>query len=120
VSAHLNPNHPYGEVYGVPGVRFQQNGRYFRSDGTLLDGDPDRDREVRQIEEKLSDPETAPEAAELLRARKEAIGAAVVAAPAAPPAGEQSDEALKAILGTYGEAWSGRKAALRFLERGHG
>lgn len=32
---------PYATVVGEPGVRFQQNGRYFRADGTDIDDPPD-------------------------------------------------------------------------------
>lgn len=39
----LNKNRPYGEVFGAeletPGARYQQDGHYFRLDGSLI-GDP--------------------------------------------------------------------------------
>ena len=118
MSATLNRERPYAEVYGTPGVKFQQSGRYFRQDGALVNGNPDRDREMREIKQALANPDTTPEAAEALRDRLEVIKVDAAPAPEPEDAGEQSDDQLKALLKTYGEPWTGRKAALRFLERG--
>jgi hypothetical protein len=42
----LDRNAPYGTVVGEPGVRFQQNGRYYRHDGTDAEDPPDPPKPV--------------------------------------------------------------------------
>ena len=127
-------------VYGIPGVAFQQNGRYFRRDGSLVDGDPDREREVAELRGQLADPTVDFNAKELLKARLRQIGEPTEepkeAAPQSraepvfvPPAlkentvGEDDlrraeNKALKAQLDIYGEPWTTRKAAIEFLGKG--
>lgn len=37
----FNKKLPYGEIYGMPGVRYLQGGVHFRADGTLSDNQPE-------------------------------------------------------------------------------
>lgn len=90
----LNFNDHYATVYDLPGVRYQQNGRYFRPNGAPFNDDPvqpTRDPEVQPgkitnngwTEDDLRRPE---------------------------------NKALKARLEVYGGEWSTRQAAIDFLE----
>ena len=111
------PESDKGEVYGLPGVKWQQRGYYFDAHGGYVSGDPDREREVMEINTTLAAPTITPEAAEALRARLAAITAPVVE-PVVADHADDSDELLKQQLAIYDEPWRGRKAALAFLERG--
>jgi hypothetical protein len=112
------PESDKAEVYGLPGVRWQQRGYYFTDSGRYVAGDPDKDRELDEINGQLADPKLAPEAQAALRARKEKL---MTAAPPMPPEDQtaKSDELLKKQLEIYGEKWTTRKAALKFLQQGN-
>lgn len=141
----FDPDKPHAQVYGVPGVSFQQSGKYFRRDGSLVDGDPDRDRELREIKSKIGDASLEPEVREAMRDRLVALGAssdavvapvpefaavasmvaaaAEVAEPVAKPSALPSDDmrraenkALKAQMEIYSEPWVSVAHARAFLE----
>ena len=38
----MNFNAPYGTVYDMPGVRYQQNGRWYRADGSPVESASER------------------------------------------------------------------------------
>lgn len=125
----LDFNRPYGTVSGLAGVSYQQNQKYYRHDGSEVLGDPDKDREVRELKAMLSDPRVDFEARQAARARLDYLEPVI--APQGPddeprkPHGWSEDDlrrpdnkALKAQLETYGEEWTTRKAALEFLQKG--
>jgi hypothetical protein len=94
----LDMDRPFGTVSGLPGVCFQQDGRYFGRNGHLM-----RDPES-------SEPEPAEEAS-----------APVEEAPSPVKVGTDDmrlaeNKRLKAQMDIYGEPWSGAAAAKRFLE----
>lgn len=39
--ATLDKSKPYGEVFGCPGVAFDQDGKHFNSEGNQVGGEPD-------------------------------------------------------------------------------
>ena len=93
----LDHDRPHGIVSGLPGVCFQQDGRYFARNGNEVD-----------------DPE-AP-----LRAEPEVVEAAPRAEPASSGVGVDDlrlaeNRRLKAMLDVYGEPWMGQAAAKQFL-----
>lgn len=128
----LNPSQPHAAVYGTPGVRFQQNGRYFRDDGEEVDGDPEREAEIVELRDLLADPSTDMATKRGIRERLRRISpgefdepAPMAVEPAKAPNGWSEDDlrrpenkTLKAQLDVYGESWTTRKAALEFLEKG--
>lgn len=117
----FDPTRAHSVVYGVPGVAYQQNGRYFQRNGTPVDGDPDRDREIAEIREKLVDADTAPEVRDALRAKLAKLTTSV---PVVPPVMRQApsddmrlseNKRLKAMVEQYGEEWQGAAHAREFL-----
>lgn len=91
MSGHFDETRPYGTVYEMPGVRYQQNGQYFRSDGTPVANAV----EPHAAREDL--PESYP------RTGSDDLRLA-------------DNKRLKAQLDIYGEEWRGAAAARRFLE----
>jgi len=94
----MNFDDHYGTVYDMPGVRYQQHGRYYRPDGSPVDAVQEREEAPNQqapskvtnngwTEDDLRRPE---------------------------------NKALKTQLDVYGVEWTTRKAALEFLEKGRG
>lgn len=92
----LNFDDHYATVYDLPGVRYQQHGRYFRANGAPFEEapvEPTREPEVQPAkvtnngwsEDDLRRPE---------------------------------NKNLKAQLDVYGEEFTTRKAALEFLSKG--
>jgi len=87
----LNLNQPYGEVYGRPGVKFEQGGRYYRADFSPLDSaalpvaPPDDD----------------------------------ASAAASEDFEQMSNAALQALVRQYSGHWRNREHAIAFL-RGQG
>jgi len=80
------PESDHAQVFGIPGVYWQQRGNYFTRDGRYVPGDPDREREIGEIETQLTDPKLPSEVREALRKRLAEMKAAepepvVVAAP---------------------------------------
>lgn len=116
----FDPDRPHGQVSGLPGVHWQQNGHYFTRDGTPVDGDPDREREVEEIATQLGDPAMEPEVREALRKRMAALKAAPEPAKVAPPQTDDmrlaENRRLKAQLEQYGEPWQSVAHAKLFLD----
>lgn len=116
----FDPDRPHAQVYGTPGVQWQQDGRYWRRDGSPVDGDPDRERELREIKTRLTEPDLEPEVREALRERVAMMAAAPAIAPQPPVQGDDmrlaANKALKVQLEVYGEPWQGVAHARRFLE----
>lgn len=118
------------QVYGLPGVQWQQDGQYFRRDGSVVDADPDREIELRGLRSVIADPAATLEDRENAAERLRAIGGARAAAAAeatreveqeAQPKGGRPTQAaeearLRAQLDIYGEPWQSVAAARRFLE----
>jgi hypothetical protein len=125
---HFDPDKPHAQVYGTPGVYWQQFGNYFRLDGAHVPGDPDRDRELKEIEASIGDPKIEPEVRASMRKRLESIKASLAeeAAPVEVAAVTDSipsddmrraeNKALKAQMEIYGEIWQGVAHARKFLE----
>ena len=122
---------PHAVVYGTPGVRFQQDGHYFREDGKQVVGDPEREDEIEHLRDMLADPtcdlETKRGARERLKrlAPPEPVVEDVpVPAEPAPKGGSEDDprrpevKVLKAQLDAYGEPFTTVKAAREFLTKG--
>lgn len=119
----FHPDRPHAQVFGVPGVQWQQHGAYFRLDGSLVEGDPDRDREIREIKAVLADPRADPELRIAMRDRLAEIDRPE---PVSEPEDDDdtpsddmrlaSNKALKAQLAIYGEEWKGVAHARKFLE----
>jgi hypothetical protein len=90
----FRPDQPHAQVYGLPGVQWQQHGRYYRHNGELVDGDPDRERQIADMEQQLTDPKLPVEVREHYRKRlaalrepvaePEPVVAAAVEAPPVP------------------------------------
>lgn len=92
----LNFDQPYGTVYDMPGVRYQQHGRYFRHDGMPVDTDPQEPtREPDQPSQKL---DTRGWSQDDMR--------------------RPENKALKAQMEVYGEPWTTPSAAREFLAKG--
>jgi hypothetical protein len=92
----LNFHKPYATVYEMPGVCYQQDGHFFRRDGSRVQGDvQEREGEDDMVVKKLSNNGMSED--DLRR---------------------PENRALKAQLATYGEEWTTRKAAMEFLEKG--
>ena len=79
-------------VFGIPGVAFQQKGRYFRRDGSLIEGNPEREREIGELRAIMTDPAGTVDARDLARLRMAQLGvtmddlvAAVEAEAVRPP-----------------------------------
>jgi len=87
----LDLDRPYGTVSGLPGVCFQQDGRYFGRNGH-----PVRDPEGSDDSLVLTE-EVAPK-------------------PMSDDLRFAENKRLKAQLAIYGEEWTGAAAAKRFLE----
>lgn len=92
----LNFEDDYATVYDLPGVRYQQYGRYFRHDGSV-------------VETEAQEPTRAPDVADIRL----------------KPGGWSEDDlrrpenkALKAQLEVYGEEYTTRRAAIEFLQKG--
>ena len=123
----FNPERAYAEVFGIPGVSYQQNGCYFRRDGVFVEGDPDRERELTELKTKIADPELAEEVRDGLRERLGFIQDKPVAVSAPlprveavgkPPSDDMrlaENKALKAQMEIYGQAWTGVSDARRYL-----
>lgn len=119
----FDPSRPYGSVQGIPGVVYQQNGRYYRRDGSLVDGDPERDQEIRDLRARLGDPEMEPEVRAAMRERLAALAAKPVepVRVAAEPAFRDDmrlaeNKRLRAMMDQYGQEWQGADHARRFIE----
>lgn len=70
----LDLSRPAGQVYGLPGVQWQQDGCYFRRDGSPVSGDPDREAELRGLRGVLADQAATFEQREAATERLKAIG----------------------------------------------
>jgi len=118
----FNPDRPYAEVYGTPGVKWQQGGSYFRMDGLHVTGDPDRERELREIRERIGDPDIEPEVREGYRERLREMTAAPPPLVIADKRVGSDDmrlaenRRLKAQMEIYSEPWQGVDHAKQFLE----
>lgn len=44
---HLDKTKPFGHVYGIPGVAFEQDGKYFRTNGEPADTQPEHENTKR-------------------------------------------------------------------------
>jgi hypothetical protein len=42
----VNLNKPYGTVRGMPGVKYAQDGKYFKPDGSLYEPDSHQDNDL--------------------------------------------------------------------------
>lgn len=82
----LDFNRPHAELYGVPGATFEQNGRYFRSNGEPVDAEP----------------EAAGPEAEQPAANSKSLG-------------DLPDRQLKVLVEQFGGEWTSRPQALQFL-----
>lgn len=92
----LNLHRPYATVYEMPGVTYQQDGHFFRRDGSRVDGDvQEREGESDMTVKKLTNNGMSED--DLRR---------------------PENKALKAQLALYNEEFTTRKAALEFLEKG--
>lgn len=90
----LDRSKPYGEIYGEPGVAFEQNGKYYDGGGSLV----------------------VPKGATDVPAVETPEPVAVVAAPVtADVPTPTSNKVLRAQMEQYGQEWTSREAALRFL-----
>ena len=90
----LDFSRDYGTVYDMPGVRYQQNGRYFRHDGESVDEEPIA---------------PAPQAEPVdARPRKDGMSDDDLRRP--------ENRTLKAQIEVYGGEWTTRKDALEFLK----
>ena len=128
----LDFNRHHATVFGTPGVRFQQDGHYFRTDGKRVDGDPEREDEIKNLRDMLADPtcdlETKRGARERLKrlAPPEPVSEEIDGAQEAPATRGWSEDdprrpevkALKAQLEAYGEQFTTVKAAREFLQKG--
>ena len=92
----LDFNAPYGIVYDMPGVRYQQHGRYYRGNGSPVDEAQER--------------EEAPDQAGAPVVKKDGWTVDDLRRP--------ENKALKAQLDVYGEAWTTAAAAREFLSKG--
>jgi hypothetical protein len=121
---------PHAVVYGTPGVRFQQNGHYYRDNGQRVHGDPEREDEIARLRDMLADPtcdlETKRGARERLKrlAPPEPVAEEVPVFEASPKGWSEDDprrpevKALKAQLEAYGEPFVSVKQAREFLAKG--
>ena len=91
----LDHSQPYGTVYDMPGVRYQQHGRYFRHDGESAE-----DQVPLVADQQPEQPDN--------RARKDGMSEDDLRRP--------ENRALKAQVEVYGGEWTTRKAALEFLK----
>jgi hypothetical protein len=94
----FDPHQPHGIVIGEPGVAFQQNGQWFRKDGSPVESEPEP-----AVAVTVDDPPDG-------RLRKDGMTEDDLRRP--------ENQALKTQLDLYGEPWTTRKAAQAFLERG--
>lgn len=92
----LDFNRSYATVYEMPGVRYQQDGRYFRENGRLVEQEPQ-----------------APERGEDQPDQRKygSMGPDDLRRP--------ENRALKEQLVVYGVEWTTAAAARAFLEKGH-
>ena len=95
----FNPNRHFAEVYGLPGVAYQQDGRYFLKNGDLA-------QHPEAAEEDAAPPEPMPVA--VAAPEPEAIKS-----PGRPTRAEEA--ALKLQMEAYGEEWQGVPHARKFL-----
>jgi hypothetical protein len=87
---------PYATVFEMPGVRYQQDGRYFRPNGAPVDAEP-------------PPPVRLPDAS-VVKVTNNGLSEDDLRRP--------ENKRLKEQLAVYGEEWTGRKAALEFLSKG--
>ena len=92
----LNWNTHYATVYEMPGVRYQQNGRYFKPNGDAVDAEP-------MAPDRGEDPPN-------VKIKSDGMGPDDLRRP--------ENKALKAQLEVYGQEWTTAKAAREFLEKG--
>ena len=113
------PESDAAQVFGVPGVYWQQRGHYFTRDGRHVPGDPDRDREMAEIRAKLEDPATPLEVREGYRRRLATLEVPPLE-PEPEPVKEDmrlaENKRLKAMVEQYGGEWKGAAHARLFLE----
>lgn len=96
MSGHLDERRPYATVYEMPGVTYQQDGHFFRRDGSRVEEEvQEREGEEDMTVRKLTNNGMSED--DLRR---------------------PENRALKAQLAVYGQEWTTRKAALAFLEKG--
>jgi hypothetical protein len=88
-------NRHYGTVYDMPGIRYQQDGRYFRHTGEPVDLEP-------------TPPERGEDPAD--QRKYGTMGPDDLRRP--------ENRALKEQLALYNEEWTTRAAALAFLAKG--
>ena len=84
----LDKSKPYGEVFGMAGIRYSQDGKYYRLDGTPFET---------QKETKTAK-EPQPEEVQI---------------PTNPT--HATNDQLKAFLDSKGESWTNRKAAIAYI-----
>lgn len=87
----LQTHRPYGQVFGMPGVHFQQDGHWFRKDGSAITDAP---VESAVVADEAPDP----------------------APPTPKNIAPAEEKRLRAQMDIYGEAWQGIAHARRFLE----
>jgi hypothetical protein len=125
VSVRFYPEADAAQVYGIPGVYWQQHGRYFTRDGQLVEGDPDLDRGIRELKATIADPETPlsdkPELRHQLEEMESRRTSVVrIPEPAAAVAKDdmrvRENKHLKALMEQYGEPWVSVEHAKKWLE----
>lgn len=101
----LDRSRPYGEVYGLPGAVFEQDGKYFRSDGNEALHTNPIEEEKASIQEEYIPSVTCVEQPSL---------------PEEIENGRNLEDMhwrhLKALIESFGGEWTNRRDGLEFMK----
>ena len=88
----LDKNRPYGEVFGMPPVRYVQDGKEYKADGTPVISDKQEQALVELANEEIPMPQNL---------------------------GRAKNGTLKALMEQAGQEWTDRKSAIAYLKEQH-